>query len=113
MTSMAKHTTQVSRIPPTIHPVFSHNGLFKHQPKKERVFRNGKRVPNQLPPHNNRLFNDVQILILSSARVICSIVHASMRSYPHGGMCKEKKINLYLNYSCFNLEPRFWIFFKD
>jgi hypothetical protein len=56
---------------------------------------------------------DVQILILASARVVCSIVHASARSNPQGNVCKEKKINLYLNHFCFNLELRFFISFKD
>jgi hypothetical protein len=59
------------------------------------------------------VFGDVQILILASAQVVCSIVHASVRSYPQGSVCKEKKINFYLNYFCFNLEPWFWISFKD
>jgi len=40
--------------------------------------------------------SDVQIL-LASARVVCSIVHASARSYPQESVCKEKKINFYLN----------------
>jgi hypothetical protein len=39
----------------------------------------------------------VQILILASTRVICSIVYASARSYPMGSTCKEEKINFYLN----------------
>jgi hypothetical protein len=55
----------------------------------------------------------VKILIHASARVVCSIVHASARSNLQGSVCKEKKINFYLNHFFFNLEPRFLISFKD
>jgi hypothetical protein len=48
-----------------------------------------------LKPINTWL--DVHILILASAQVVCSIVHSSARLYPQGSVCKEKKINFYLN----------------
>jgi hypothetical protein len=53
---------------------------------------------------------DVQIYLLARARIVCSIVHASARSNSQGSVCKDKKINFYLNKFCLNLEPKIWNF---
>jgi hypothetical protein len=40
---------------------------------------------------------DVQIYLLASVRIICSIVYASAMSNPQGSVCKKREINFYLN----------------
>jgi hypothetical protein len=41
---------------------------------------------------NESVAADVQILKLTSTRIVCSKVYTSARSYPHGSVCKQKSI---------------------
>jgi hypothetical protein len=68
MTSMTKQTKHIVSIPPTTHTVFSHYSLFKNQPKKERIPRDGQRESNQLPPCNNWEFY-LQLIPSSCTRI--------------------------------------------